>query len=214
MCIKIGLNSLFFEMTSLNAFFLHSFTCFFSSRTRNEIKMDDENTDDIISAYQAELKKFKSIWCWHLGTAKLNLQSLRFSGWGVKLWKLHEELASHILSWREKIREKNSINEKLIPGSEQRNWLCGKMETLKVIMFVLPRRIMTSLCPEKVMLESFCSKQNHVAWLQRDFALNVKSADRTRIRTHVPKIKQIFKKVVVIRFVLWTQFVIPKHLDG
>lgn len=76
------------------------------------------------------------------------------------------------------------------------------METLKVIMFVLPRRIMTSLCPEKVMLESFCSKQNHVAWLQRDFALNVKSADRTRIRTHVPKIKQIFKKVVVIRFVL------------
>lgn len=46
-------------------------------------------------------------------------------------------------------------------------------------------------CPKEVMLECFCPKQNHVAWLQRDFALKVRSAGR-RIRTHVSKIKQRF----------------------
>lgn len=47
------------------------------------------------------------------------------------------------------------------------------------------------------MLECFCPKRNHVAWLQRDFALNVLSAGR-RIRTHVSKIKQHFLKGMLI----------------
>ena len=195
MCMKIKPD--FFWDRLFKFLLLVYFYIFFSylNTKKRKRKMDIENTDDIlISAYQAELKFFKSILAstpWHCPAKSTVLYDFLGEGWSygncMKSWLC-------ILSWREELTEKNSISEKLIPGSEQRNWLCGKMETLKIIMFVLPRRIMTSLCPEKVMLKSFCSKQNHVAWLQRDFALNVQTAGRSRIRTRISKIKQKFKK--------------------
>lgn len=43
--------------------------------------------------------------------------------------------------------------------------------------------------PRRQCRECFRPERNHVAWLQRDFDLNIRSAGR-RIRTHVSKIKQ------------------------
>lgn len=50
---------------------------------------------------------------------------------------------------------KGRNSEKPVPGSIQRGFGCGKMDTLGVITLVCPWRIMIGLCPGKVTLESF-----------------------------------------------------------
>lgn len=50
---------------------------------------------------------------------------------------------------------KGRNSEKPVPGSIQRGFGCGKIDTLEVIMLVGPWRIKMGLCTEKVMLESF-----------------------------------------------------------
>lgn len=78
---------------------------------------------------------------------------------------------------------KGSNSEKPIPGSIQRGFGCGKTDTLEVITLVGPYRIMISLYPEKVTLESFIQSKNHTAWLQKVFALIVKRSGKSQIRS-------------------------------
>lgn len=55
--------------------------------------------------------------------------------------------------------ETGSTSEKPIPGSTQRGFGCGKMDTREVITLVRPWRIMIGLCPEKVTLDPFIQSQ-------------------------------------------------------
>lgn len=156
------------KMAYLNALFLHTYSSWNFYCNKNEIKLDDdENAGDvIISACQADLRFLKSILVltpWRCPAKSTILKIFWVRGeametaWGAGF--------SHSLLKGETQREKQySWKAHSRKWTEElKHWLCGKMGTLKVIMFVRPRRRMASLCPQKVMLESFCSKRNHVA---------------------------------------------------
>lgn len=154
------------KMPCFKCAFLAYLPCCNFDCNENEIKLDDENTDDAISACQAELRFLKSVLVlppWHCPAKSTILKIFWVRGEAMETaWRTG---FSHSLLKGETQREKTySWKAHSRKWTEElKRWLCGKMGTLKVIMFVCPRRRMASLCPQKVMLESFCSKRNHVA---------------------------------------------------
>lgn len=79
---------------------------------------------------------------------------------------------------------KGSNSAKPIPGSGQRGLGCGKKDTRKVARHVCPWRIMIGLCPQKVTLESFCTKQTHTACLQSLCSTCQRDKQGSHYKTH------------------------------
>lgn len=84
------------------------------------------------------------------------------------------------------LERKGRNSEKPVPGSIQRDFGCGKIDTLEVIMLVGPWRIMIGLFPEKVMLESFIQSKTTLPSCREIFSLNVKRAGKSQNRSYTP----------------------------